>query len=183
MNYEIVGSSSKGNCIEEIWKPIEDFKNKYEISNLGRIRNKKNKILKPSDNGHGYLKINLRKNNKTYNNYVHRLVALAFIPNLNNLPEINHINENTYDNNVNNLEWCSSKYNANYGNRNKKCQYKKQLLYGKKVKQYDLEGKYITTMYMFEAIKLKKVYYASLIRCCKGIYKTCGGYIWKYSNE
>ena len=47
----------------------------------------------------------------------------------------------------------------------------------------DLDGKFIDCMYMSEAIKIDKVHYASLIKCCKGIYKTCGGYIWRYSNE
>lgn len=167
---------------EEVWKPI-DFFYGYEVSNLGNVRNKNKKILIPSKNNSGYLKVNLRRYNKNYSKFIHRLVAQTFISNPNNLPEVNHKDENPLNNCVDNLEWCTSKYNANYGNRNNKCKYKKQLLYGKKVNRYDLDGNFIDCMYMSEAIKLDKVHYASLIRCCKGLNKTCGGYIFKYANE
>lgn len=170
--------------MEEIWKPVKDFEDKYEISNLGRVKSlNKNKILKPSDNGHGYLFVNLCKNNKPQHKYIHRLVAKHFLNNTFNFPEINHINENTYDNRAINLEWCTSKYNANYGKRNEKMINLKREKYGKKVRQYTLDGEFIKEMYMYEAIKLKNVYYASLRKCCNGIYNTCGGYKWRYVNE
>ena len=109
--------------MDEIWKPVCGFEDKYEVSNLGRVRslnfrNKKNdiKLLTPLDNGKGYLQVRLsRKWHK-----VHRLVAKAFIPNPNNYDEINHKDENKSNNKVDNLEWCSRKYNVNYGNRNLK---------------------------------------------------------------
>ena len=79
----------------------------------------KEKILKPQ-NTNGYLFVRLSKNNKIKRYLVHRLVAQAFIPNPNNYLEVNHIDENSLNNNVNNLEWCSHKYNINYGTGNER---------------------------------------------------------------
>lgn len=169
--------------LNEEFRGIEGFENYYQVSNYGRVIGIRNKILSAYDNGHGYVGVNLCVKSKLYHKYLHRLVAEAFIPNPNNYPEINHISENTYDNFVSNLEWCSSKYNANYGNRNLKMKISKIKLYGKKVNQYDLNDNFICCMEMSDAVKLDRVYYASLRKCCLGIYKTCGGYIWRYASE
>ena len=105
--------------IKEIWKPIEGYPD-YEVSSLGRVKSlnynhtDKEKILNPSSGE--YLRVYL--NGKGCR--IHRLVAQAFIPNPNNLPCINHKNENKYDNRVENLEWCDYSYNVNYGSRNNK---------------------------------------------------------------
>lgn len=80
----------------------------------------KGKILKPSVSSQGYVRVLLQNKDYKINYSVHRLVAQAFLPNSNNLEEVNHIDENSLNNNINNLEWCSHKYNINYGNRNKK---------------------------------------------------------------
>lgn len=100
---------------DEIWKDIKGYEGLYLVSNLGDVYScLSNKKLKPgSDNG--YLKVNLCKNNKVKQFTVHRLVALAFLPNENNYPCVNHKDENPSNNNVNNLEWCTYKYNNNYG--------------------------------------------------------------------
>ena len=112
----------------EEWKVIEEFPN-YEVSNLGRVRSiihadsmgrtKGGNILKQAFDGkRNYLHVNLYKDgSKTHSTNVHRLVALAFIPNPNNLNEINHIDENKLNNRADNLEWCSHKYNNNYGSK------------------------------------------------------------------
>lgn len=111
--------------MEEIWKNVteEGYENLYEVSNLGRVRRigKKNgKCLKPYPNKKGYLQVDLTNNGKRKCCRIHRLVAKAFIPNPNNLEEVNHKDENKTNNMVTNLEWCTSEYNANYKTRNKR---------------------------------------------------------------
>lgn len=101
------------------WKIINGFED-YKISNTGQVFSiKRNKLLKPYEKKN-YLGVYLYQNNIRKFMMIHRLVAIEFIKNNNNYPQINHKDENTKNNNVENLEWCSAKYNSNYGNRNKK---------------------------------------------------------------
>ena len=89
----------------------------YQISNTGKVKGlKRNKILKPILQRSGYYYVDLQRKRRL----VHRLVAEAFIDNPDNLPEVNHKDEDKVNNSVENLEWCDSKYNANYGTRNKR---------------------------------------------------------------
>lgn len=105
---------------EEIWKPINGYENIYLISSYGRVWNiKYNKIMK-NQQKHGYLALTLTKDKKQKGYLIHRLVALHFIPNPNNYPQVNHMDENKQNNHVENLEWCTSQYNNNYGTRNKR---------------------------------------------------------------
>lgn len=105
----------------EIYKDIEGFKGLYQISNLGNVKSlgnsqkRKEKVLKPAKNNRGYLYVCLcnQEIRKIYK--IHRLVAEAFVPNPNNLPEVNHKDENKTNNADSNLEWCDHKYNINYG--------------------------------------------------------------------
>lgn len=104
----------------EEWKNIIGYEGLYEVSNKGNVRNvRRNKLLKLLKNKYGYIQVYLYKNGIRTVFTVHRLVAKAFIPNPDNLPEVNHKNENPINNSVNNLEWCDHKYNSNYGNRTK----------------------------------------------------------------
>ena len=100
--------------IEE-WRPIVGFEGLYEVSNTGQVRNCRGKLLRPGLNHNGYLKCVLCKKGKTKTIYIHRLVAQAFLPNPDNLPQVNHKDEDKTNNSVDNLEWCNSKYNVNYG--------------------------------------------------------------------
>lgn len=182
--------------MKEKWKDIKGYEGYYQISNFGRIKSllrykycynyksKKyikmpinSKILKPRLSKFGYCHIILHKNSKSQLKLIHRLVAEAFIPNPNNYPQVNHKDENKSNNIVNNLEWCDSKYNMNYGNV--KIKIAKSL--SKKVNQYDLNGNYIKT---WECISIpRKLYNASHIsECCNGIRKSNKGYIWKYAD-
>lgn len=105
----------------EQWRPIEGYEGLYEVSNLGRVKslgndkNRKEKILRPVMTKKGYLQLFLSKEGKAKRFFVHRLVAQAFIPNPEGLPQINHKDENPSNNRVENIEWCDCKYNINYG--------------------------------------------------------------------
>ena len=110
---------------QEIWKPVAGFEN-YEVSNLGRVKSLnyshtgKEKILKPFKRKDGYLQVILCRNGKVKKFSVHRLVATAFIPNPYGFEQVNHKDENKINNCVSNLEFCTPKYNTNYGNRTKR---------------------------------------------------------------
>lgn len=119
MVYTFIGDNPVLNI--EIWKDIKDFP--YEVSNLGNIRRKgktKNHAIGKQGNGK-YLIVNLWKENKSYTKNIHRLVAEAFIPNPHNKPQVNHKDKNTFNNNVDNLEWvtCSENHLHAYANGRK----------------------------------------------------------------
>lgn len=119
MNYGSICNEDK--ITNEVWRDIDGYEGLYQISNLGRIKSlpkktkQKTTFLRPGVNSVGYANVVLHKNGEKHNYKVHRLVARAFIPNSEDLPCINHKDENKLNNNVSNLEWCSVKYNTNYG--------------------------------------------------------------------
>lgn len=194
MKYEVIGSSSKGNCMEEIWKPIEDFKDKYEISNLGRIRNKETSyIFIPQKRGK-YLKVSLSKNGIKRQLSIHKLVAETFLnkSNFKCMPdenrslinmdklEVNHKNEDKYDNRINNLEWCTHKYNSYYSKCIEKCSKAKE----KPINQYDLKGNFIKTWDSInEASKLLNIPQSCISRCVRGLRNKTHNYKFRYVKE
>ena len=104
--------------MEEEWKVITEFPI-YSVSNLGRIRNdKRNYILTGGFDRDGYRQVTICYENKQYTRRICRLVAKEFIANPNNYPCVNHIDENKENDVVTNLEWCTVKYNNNYGSKN-----------------------------------------------------------------
>lgn len=108
------------NNLQIFKKQIIGFED-YLVTNDGRVYSlKRNKYLRLTVGKDGYVRVTLSKDGKVFTKTVHRLVSEAFIPNSLCLPEINHIDENKQNNNACNLEWCSSKYNSNYGSRNYK---------------------------------------------------------------
>lgn len=173
--------------MEEVWKewPIEDhYKNILEISSNGEVRNKKTKKLrKLYVNKAGYLWVGTKYGLFTHPT-IHRLVALAFIPNPYNLPCVNHIDENKLNNKVDNLEWCTYKYNSNYGNRNLKIkQYHKNNTY-KRVGCYDLDGNLIKIYNSVSEVEKDGFCRQSVKDICRNRdnHKTHprGKYMWKY---
>lgn len=101
--------------VEEMWQPISGYEYSYEISNFGRVRNKRNgRILKPYFNDKGYLSVKLFCKNKGKHKRVHRLVAEAFIPNIGAKPQVNHIDHNKKNNAVWNLEWVTPQENTDH---------------------------------------------------------------------
>lgn len=115
---------------EEIWKPIREYESEYAISNKGRIKSlsfrnnqttkQREKIMKPFDNGSGYLVISLKKGGKVKNKYIHRLVAEAFLENYLPGMVVNHIDYNKRNNCVENLEWCTQKENTHHSKQHMK---------------------------------------------------------------
>lgn len=104
--------------MQEIWKDIKGYEGIYQISNLGRVKNKlTEEIKKQSDNGNGYKNVNLWNKNKGQTFYIHRLVAEAFIENTLNKPEVHHIDSDRSNNDVKNLAWVTTKENNNLGKR------------------------------------------------------------------
>ena len=131
---------------------------------------------------------------------MHRLVAIAFIPNPNNLPQVNHKDEDKSNNHVDNLEWCSRNYNINYGTRNKRCSEKMKgrkkdkstLLYGEK-HQFSKKVKCITTGEVFncmsDAERKYNIYQGDISKCCRGKLKSAGKHpatgeklVWEYAK-
>ncbi len=122
---------------EEVWKPIKNYENLYEISNTGRVRSLSRKVFVTNRYGAKstrmtkskelkkkyvgiYYGFDLCKNGKKKSHTLHKLLAEVFIPNPNNYKYINHKDENKLNNSLDNLEWCTAKYNCNYGVRNEK---------------------------------------------------------------
>jgi hypothetical protein len=155
----------------------------------GSIKPVKEKIIKPYAIKKGYLVVSLYKEGKREKYLVHRLVAEAFIPNPDNLPFINHKNEIKTDNRATeNLEWCDSKYNMNYGTRNQRASKKmtNHPKLSKPVLQYDLEGNFIKEWYSVREVERKTGFNQSCISaCCRNTnhYRTAYGYIWKYKEK
>ena len=103
--------------MEEIWKPIEEFDGEYMVSNHGRVKSlkrHKERIMPMTIQESGYYAAMFHMNKKSYCRKVHRLVCEAFIPNPDNLPEINHIDGNKLNNHVSNLEWCTHQQNVTH---------------------------------------------------------------------
>jgi hypothetical protein len=163
---------------EEVWKDIKETNGRYQVSNRGRVRNKK-KLIKQFDNGNGYMYVRILVNNKPTNKRVSRLVAQAFLRNPNNYLFVNHIDENRKNNNVDNLEWCSIKYNNNFGKRIEK--YKKARY--KSINQYSLNGDFIKKWNSIKEISQKLNISASgITSCAKRKFKQFKGYVWRYEK-
>lgn len=172
---------------DEVWKDINGYEGLYQISNFGRVKrlarevlykdgrkyNYKEKIMNDFKTHKGYSIISFTINNNSKWYYIHRIVAEAFIPNLENKPQVNHKDGNKLNNNVENLEWCTNSENITHA-------YKNNLMSNnKRVFQYDLNGNYIKEWNSIREaqmeLKLNHIY-----DVCSGKRKKCGNYIWKY---
>ena len=175
----------------EEWKDIKGFEGRYQISNMGRVRSMdrwtndehqkflKGRLLNPSMNkGRGYLRVSLSDGNRNYTHYdVHRLVALHFVSGYKPGLVVNHKNEIKTDNRAENLEWCSSKYNANYGSRNKRS----SLARSKAILQYNLNEEVIAEhSSLTSAGKSVNGNAQGVYMSANGIIKKYKGFIWKY---
>ena len=189
--------------MEEIWKEIKGYPN-YQVSNMGRVKRlstgyyrRTEKILKPQLQNNGYLHIKLSQKDKTKCILVHRLIAQVFIPNPNNLPQVNHINEDKTDNRVENLEWCDRKYNINYGNgiskrvktNKENGTYKKigeinSKIHSKSILQFSKDNSFIRKWDCIMDVQRELGYNNKQIcSCLKNRQKTAKGFKWVYADD
>lgn len=191
----------------EIWKPILGYETLYQISSHGRVRNKYNHILSHKDK-EGYRRVVLVLNRKKTNKSIHRLVAIAFIPNPENKPQINHKNGVKKDNHVGNLEWVTSKENVrhaievlnikvgvkclpektrrhpNWGGRHLKGKTGADHPKSRKIAAYSLDGALIAVYASsIEAASAFKTRHHHIYAAASGRRKTHRGVIFKYFNH
>lgn len=184
---------------KEIWKDVgeckgyEEFAGLYEVSNYGRIRSKsrqvidtlgrkrcvEGKLLSSHSTPNGYFIIALCNQKLHLSTHVHTLVALAFLPNPNNYPQVNHKDEDKSNNRADNLEWCTAKYNTNYGT----CIKRRSKSRCTKIKQFDLQGNLLSVYKSIrEAASQLQRHPQGISACLTGRQKTAYGYIWKYAD-
>ena len=178
---------------KEVWKDIEGYEGLYQVSNMGRVKSlertiwnngglykKSERILKAYDNGHGYLRVELYKEGNREQPLVHVLVATAFLDNVDNLPEVNHKDEDKTNNCVENLEYCSRLYNNTYNGRAKKIGKKNS----KPVFSVNKEsGLIMWWESIMEASRQTGISQGNISNCCQGKAKSAGNHIWFYADD
>ena len=193
--------------MEEIWKDIEGYEGIYQVSNLGRVRSldrlvpavcalskgnqvvnylRKGKILADywaGPKGSEYKCVMLSKHDKPKNSRVHRLVACAFVQNPNNLPEVNHIDEDKSNNRADNLEWVTRIQNEHHGTKIERAARTRDR---KAVEALDEHGNMVGTYdCIADAAKALGISISTIWQVCNKIRncKTAGGYRWRYAEE
>ena len=167
---------------KEIWRAIKGYEDLYEVSNYGKVRSlfRYKKILKPIVGVQGYLYVTLYdKNKKQKSKRIHRLVAQAFISNPDNLPFVNHKDEDVKNNVYSNLEWTTTQENiikryeiGIVGNNYKR------------VSQFDKDGNLVGSFSSsYEAERITGISRTHIGGCCRGERLTAGGYVWKFEIE
>lgn len=171
--------------MEEVWKPVVGYEGKYEVSSKGRVaslnygNSGKRGLLVPVVTHGGYLRVSLSSDKTALTKRVHRLVSEAFIPNPENFPQVNHIDEDKHNNSMDNLEWCSARHNNLHNGRAKLVGIKNS----KKVEAFDSKGKFA---YKFDSLREagEAGYNMGCISmCCNGTRITHRGLTWKYTDS
>lgn len=173
----------------EEWKDIKDYEGLYQVSNWGRVKSLnyrktgKSKLMKLMKNKKGYLTVVFHKNGEYKRYLVHRLVAEHFIPNPDNLPFINHKDEDKKNNKVGNLEWCNNEYNSNYGTRNYRISSTNTNgKLSKPVLQFTLSGYLIKEWVSMAECTRNGFQQSAVCRCCQGKRKSAYGFKWQYKE-
>jgi hypothetical protein len=173
----------------ETWKWIDGYEDLYKVSDCGTVKRMnyhrigKERVLKGMKDKKGYLQVGLWKNGVQKRFTIHRLVAQAFLPNPNNLPQVNHKDEVKTNNHLENLEWCTPKYNSNYGTRNEKIRKKQlnDLSKSKPVKQYTLDGKILKEWSSASEVQRQTGFNNTHISaCCNGKRKSAYHFKWSF---
>ena len=161
----------------EVWKDVVGFEGLYKVSNKGRIysvdridsrgHRRRGRVLKPVNNGHGYLQVGLCKGGTRKRKLMHRLVADAFVPNPKGFLEINHKDENKSNNEFTNLEWCIHKYNVNYGTRNERM----AQAQSKKVRAVNAKTGEVVIFKSTREAERKGYRSSNVSMACRGVYK------------
>lgn len=184
----------------EKWRDIADYKGLYQISSIGRVRSmdridalgrlRHAQILKHKHNNRGYYTYCLNADGRAKYFLAHRLVAQAFIPNPDELPEVNHKDEDKSNNCVSNLEWCSDKYNLNYGTRKdricKSVGYQNKTNYFCKPKPIiaiEIETGHVHELPSVHAVKRLGIDFRQASSVLRGKQKTAHGYTFEYSTS
>ena len=173
--------------VKEIWKPVKGYETTYIVSNFGRIKavervnyvgkHFKEHIMKYAVDRNGYQRVYLTYMGITKSKLVHRVVAEAFIQNTHGYPEINHKDENKQNNKIENLEWCTHKYNSNYGTRTARIIPKTISKTSKKVIQSDDDGNIIKIWdSLSSASRFLGISEQNISKCCLGKRHHCGGF-------
>lgn len=174
----------------EQWLPVPGYEGLYEVSNRGRIRNRYGKILVQANKvGTDYKRVHLCKNNKAKHHSVHRLVAMAFVPNETGGDVVNHLDHNKSNNNAENLEWCTQKENARYSADEGRYNFPyANLINGRgHNKRSVIATAEDGTEYVFESITQAVRFFGisdgRISACCKNKYgsKTAYGFRWRYA--
>lgn len=162
--------------MEEVWKDVVGYEGKYKVNNRGNIINRRGREVRPEVSQRGYLRVRLCCNNKKTNYKVHRIVAQAFIPNPNFLPQIDHINGNKQDNRIENLRWVDNITNNN--------SYKEPTISRQPVAVVNGEGVILMCFHSIrEASRRVGVSRHGIMAACKGIQKTAGGHKWIFYGD
>ncbi len=163
--------------MKEVWKDIEGYEGLYQVSSFGRVKKvTTGRILKGGKHAKGYLLVGLYKNNIRSSKTIHRLVAEAFIPNPENKPEVNHIDENKTNNSLDNLEWMTTKENTNHGTRNKRMSIP---IIATNLKTGEVEDFYGSN----ECARQLGLQASHITDVLKGRRKQTGGFTFKYLNK
>lgn len=172
--------------IEEQWLDIPGYEGLYQISNFGRVKSfyfKNPRILKPHK-VKGYSNVELYRNKKKKQFYIHRLVMENFCPIENmNVLDVNHKDEDKSNNHISNLEWMTHKDNLNYGSRAEKARMKMQGKNSSRSKKVRCIEKNVIYEALREAERQLGIPATNISKACKGKIKTAGGYHWEYVEE
>ena len=177
--------------MKEVWRDIKEYEGCYQVSDLGRVKSLnylhtgKERVLVGIKDKYGYLSVSLCKDGKIKHYLLHRLVAQTFIPNPDNLPQINHKDEDKTNNAASNLEWCDRKYNNNYGTRNERVAkgLRNHPNKSKTVSQYTIDGTLVGSYPSTNEAERQTGYSnGNISACCRGKMKQAYGFVWKYNN-